>query len=101
MIEKNYKYTVQNVSVRQPKCMEEMPVNISFERPVPSDPDVRHEAEELEEKMIKQEQELDKLILITLTFVFKIFLRQCMNNSIISRHLYIEICYTSFLCLTF
>lgn len=50
-----------------PKCLKEVPYHVGYNPPEPSDGSVRKLPEEIEEEMKRQEAELEKLMLITLT----------------------------------
>nr|CAH7717915.1 unnamed protein product [Callosobruchus chinensis] len=51
-----------------PKQLEKVPFMVSYTPPKPTEPGVRKQPEEIEEEMKRQEEELDKLICVTLTW---------------------------------
>lgn len=53
--------------VQLPKCLKEVPYHVKYNPPVTVEGSVRKLPEEIEEEMKKQEEELEKLMLVTLT----------------------------------
>lgn len=56
-----------DLTVQLPKCLKEVPYHVEYNPPVTVEGSIRKLPEEIEEEMKKQEEELDKLMLITLT----------------------------------
>lgn len=60
-------YTCGFVVVKIPQCLDEVPFHVRYKPPPMHEAGVRRLPEEIEEEMKRQEEELDKLISVTLT----------------------------------
>lgn len=63
----NTKIILFTILVQIPKKLHEVPFHVMYLPPSPIDPNLRKKQEQIEEELKKQEEELDKLMFITLT----------------------------------